>query len=146
MGTEVRDARAVEDPTRSEDDRRFYWDWVKHEDILFVYRGTVFVVGESMLFTGAATLLAARLRFAYAVFCGLGLISTAIWLWVNYLQQFRTHRPIKSLLAVTEHHWLQVAAARQHQLIGPHTLMGLVLPVVIIIAWLVLLVGGFITQ
>ena len=70
------------------DDRSFYWDWAKHEENLLTNRGSFFLVGQSMLFAGVATLRSvseASARPALPVFYGLGIFIALIWLGVGLL-------------------------------------------------------------
>ncbi len=44
------------------DEKKWYWDWIKHEGTVFNSRGSFFLVAESMLLVGVATLAASSAK------------------------------------------------------------------------------------
>jgi hypothetical protein len=103
---------------------------VRHEENLFWNRGNFFLVGESMLFAGAATLISQpTVRPALNVFYGLGIFLTIIWLLVNVLHHHFTRMPLKQMKGWQG--WLRLDKSWWW--------MGFAVPLGLAIAWLALL-------
>jgi hypothetical protein len=138
----------------------FCWDRVKHEESLFTSRANFFLVGESMLLVGVATLLTAHHppHNAIQVFCWVGLLSTGFWCLVNWLQRRLSWGPsrerLKALGEREQAPWNEGAdnglapsyariraraAARTFGWVRSHVVMGYGIPVALLVAWVVLL-------
>ena len=134
----ISDNKMSPDPTI--DDRVFYWDWYKHEENLFTNRGSFFLVAESMLFAAVATLRAATqssATTALPVFYGLGILVTVIWLGVSIFHHSRTRTKVQTKLNKVEERRRDISSAGSFWL-RSHFLMGVIMPLGILVAWLFL--------
>lgn len=128
----------------------FFWDRIKHEENLFTSRANFFLVGESMLLAAVAALFASEsAHTSLFTLCGVGGISTGIWMFVNYLQRKRAWNPARESmkkLAVehpNENNGASAFAGMQSiseqgplRRIKSHVLMGYVVPVLLLIGWI----------
>lgn len=128
----------------------FFWDRVKHEENLFTSRANFFLVGESMLLAAVAALFSSdSAQGALFILCGVGAISTGIWMFVNYLQRKRTWNPardsLKKLAADNPNDTGIASSFAAMQIVSDtgrlrrlksHVLMGYVVPVLLLIGWL----------
>lgn len=121
------------------DDRVFYWDWAKHEENLLTNRGSFFLVGQSMLFAGVATLRSvseASARSALPVFYGLGMFIALIWLGVDLGHYFRTRKPLQEMLNKCEPRHLIIPSGGQNQpWLKSNLWMSVIMPIGILAAW-----------
>ena len=82
-----------------DDETRFWWEWILHEDKLFTDRAYFFIVAEAMMLVGAAAVLADGLVVsevtAYRIICGAGIVVTAIWFYVCVVHLHTTINRIK---------------------------------------------------
>jgi hypothetical protein len=138
----------------------FCWDRIKHEEDLFTSRANFFLVGESMLLVGVATLLTSHEppHNAIQVFCWAGLLSTVLWSGVNLLQRNLSWKPLRERLralgAVKLNQWKadadnglegayaklrEYASSKWYRWIKGYALMGYCVPILLIVAWTVLL-------
>jgi hypothetical protein len=126
--------------TRIEEETSRYWEWLRHEEELFVSRANFFVVAESMLFAAFATLAAADvLRFApLAAITATGVLISILWLHVAQLQRRERIRPLKAALADTP--WFQRFLSSPTE-VSPHRAVAQLLPVGLAVAWFVAFTG-----
>ncbi len=111
-------------------DQDFYFEWVRHEDQNFTNRCGLFLVAESLLFVGAPCAPGASNSPMYA-----GLAIVVIWLYVSVFHIYGTHRHLKNKWSEVDP---RVAGAKgwPFKLFGSHTMMGIVLPMVLGVAWI----------
>ena len=129
-------------PDQSVDDRTFYWEWFKHEENLFTNRGSFFLVAESMLYAGVATLrsvVRASTSSVLLVFYGLGIFITLIWIGVNVGHYRMTRKKIQAKLNELEPRRSEVSAGESIWL-RSHFWMGIILPSGVLISWFLLLI------
>lgn len=122
------------------EDQNFYWDWIKHEDVLFTARMNFFLVGESILF-GAALVTN---TLPLTILCLVGVIASATWLWINISQSFLTVHRIVTKLEEVEPRWREINVARRPW-VYVDLFVGILLPCSFLILWLILIltpVGG----
>jgi hypothetical protein len=129
---------------KSVPDDQFYWDWYKHEENLATNRGSFFLVGQSMLFAGYATLRAAnspRPTSAIWLFCGLGIFAACIWLLVSVLHIAGTRAPLIHELEDCEPRRAAISdgSSGWRRVLRSFHLMGIVLPGGILVCWVLLL-------
>ncbi len=126
------------------DDRSFYWDWAKHEENLLTNRGSFFLVGQSMLFAGVATLRSVRegsAASALPVFYGLGIFIALIWLAVGLAHHFRTRVPLQARLNKLEpRRELVPSTGHSSPWLKSNFWVSALLPVGILVAWVLLVV------
>ena len=122
------------------------WSWGLHEDNIFVNRSSFFMVAHSMLFAGFAQLVAGNTpkSIYILVFCFLGIFFSAVWIYVSYVQIYITMNPLKKFLKDTDNDYLDMLEQRKKR--GPSVsfVFGILCPVVIGIAWGVLLCAHYI--
>jgi hypothetical protein len=124
---------------QQDDDKMFFWDWVKHEENILTNRGSFFLVGQSMLFAGVATLRSVKETSAHAalpVFYSLGVFIALIWISVNLGHHRRTRKPLQAKLNDCEMRHLAIPSGRDTQpWLKSNLWMGLLMPVGILISW-----------
>lgn len=128
---------------KSTDDRAFYWDWAKHEENLFTNRGNFFLVGQSMLFAGVATLRAvSHTASTVPVYCWLGVFLATVWILVNLLHHFNTRRPIRKELDRCEPRRAAISSKgiNNSWVFKSYIWMGYVVPAGVLVTWITLLV------
>lgn len=117
----------------------FYWERIRHDDTLFTSRASFFLVAQSMLLGAVAILLTNSYpNWKLAVLLvPLGIVSCAIWIWTS----LRHLEAVKAFRAGLCQEGSPYAASYPVKLPWPgaHLLMGILLPAVIIITWLLLL-------
>jgi hypothetical protein len=120
------------------------WNWSLHEDNLFSGRVNFMLVGESMLFAGFATLLSADSLHKWALLTIgiLGFFVSLVWLWVAKVQLYLVNRPIQKKLKDICLEYREIAEKRKKLWQHPHTVIGVILPIVLMLAWVALLCVG----
>jgi hypothetical protein len=118
----------------------FWWDRLKHEDMLFTNRGSVFLVGQAMLLAAYAV---PQMGGQLPVVCSAtGVVVTAIWYWVNN-NNLRLQRQIKEQLTqLAKEAMPGLKALEPKKLAGSHLLMGRFLPGWLLVVWVFLLVSA----
>jgi len=134
------------DPERGDqmDEKRFYWDWLKHENNIFANRSSFFLLAESALFaiiaTKSPTTFIAPKWLLYT-----GLAITVIWLVVNIKHVFITHAMIAKKLKGFKDHphpWHKTQNERTYKwppIFRSHVLIGIYLPLIFLFLWIFLL-------
>ena len=127
------------------DDRSFYWDWAKHEENVFTNRGSFFLVGESMLFSGVATLRSVEqlsASCALPIFYALGIFITLIWLGVNVGHHVSVLRLVQAKLRCLEPRHAEIVSGRVKGRLWMKSRfwMGMIMPFGFLVAW------GLLTQ
>ncbi len=119
----------------------FYWEWFRHEETIFTYRASFFLVAEAMLFTGYAQLRTAspELLQPIHIFEFLGAVIAGVWLLASSLHFWRTRSPLEHKV----NHW----EPRRKEISGPgpwewlsktSLWMGIVIPGVVCAWWWIL--------
>ena len=126
-------------------DRAFYWDWAKHEENIFTNRGSFFLVGESMLFAGVATLRSVdqlSASRALLIFYALGIFITFIWLGVNVGHHINVLRPVQAKLRLVEPRHAEIASGsvKGKLWMKSRFWMGMMMPLGFLVAWGLLIV------
>lgn len=125
--------------TDKPDDGTFYWDWAKHEENLLTNRGSFFLVGQSMLFAGVATLRASQEASAHSalpVFYFLGIFISIIWILVGLAHYCLTRIPILKKLNENEPRHNSVSPSIGNKLwLKSNFWMGVIMPIGILAAW-----------
>ena len=86
-------------------DKEYYWDWLKHEDNLFTNRNNFFLIAEGMLIAAVAGLLDSGLQNSQSsvlLLCLAGLFVSFIWVFANLKHLVATEPKIKEELHATE--------------------------------------------
>lgn len=122
---------------------RLYWDWAFHEDNTMVDRGNFFFVGESMIFAGYAALFAVSgqseaVARAIPVFCLIGAFIALLWIYVHFIHQQTTMKPLKDILK-GDPRYQSIAGKRTYRL-RINYVMGYVLPGSLLLTWIILLI------
>lgn len=120
-------------------DGEFYWDWVKHEENLLTNRGSFFLIGQSMLFAGVATLRSVQEASAYSalpVFYFLGIFISLIWIGVGLGNYCLTRKPLQEKLNKSEpRHQLITSSNINKPWLKSNLWMSLIMPIGILAAW-----------
>ncbi len=117
------------------------WEWILHEDNLFLSRGNFFLVAESMLFAGFATLVvteSVRQIFIF-VFGIVGILCSVVWIYLAWAQINLTMNPIKSKLREFFPDYARVTK-RRGKFPSTNFVLGVLFPFALLIAWIILLV------
>jgi hypothetical protein len=118
------------------DDRAFYWDWAKHEENLLTNRGNFFLIGQSMLFAGVATLRSAQETLSYSVlpvFYFLGIFISLIWIGVGFAHNQLTRKQVGAALDTNEPRHKSIA--ENAWWLKSNFWMSIIMPIGILAAW-----------
>jgi hypothetical protein len=121
-----------------ENESKFYWDWILHEDNIFTNRGNFFVVAEAMLFSSLSG-FSAMITIEKVTVCILGIFLSLIWLWVSAISIYITQKEIKRKLGETEPRWNEIRIKRR-KWGKAHFLIGILLPSGFTVVWLLFLI------
>lgn len=125
--------------------RDFFWDWLKHEDTLFIERGNFFLLAQSIMmmsWPGIAALADGLTARASAYVFGLvGIILAGAWLYLSARHIHTTERPIKAELMGLVAVWKEIRDRRRESRLpfAAHKLVGWFIPALFIAAWIVLI-------
>lgn len=126
-----------------EDEKDWYWDWIKHEGNIFTARGNFFLVAESMLLVVVATLASNYVQhITFLIYsCSAGLFITFIWLYVNGKHNHLQGIIVNKLKDIYPPYKEKKEMSRRCPWCIPnHNMMGIILPVGLLILWVVLLI------
>ena len=119
----------------------FLWDWLKHENNILANRGNFFLIAESALFAIIATKSSKTTLDTQCVLYVTGCPITLFWLLVNIKHIFGTHKLIVNKLEhFKDHPWSRILKERTKWTWSNHTLLGIVLPSLVFLLWLILFV------
>jgi hypothetical protein len=116
------------------------WEWVLHEDNLFISRGNFFLLAEAMLFAAFATVAVAPSVKPVLVFIlGLvGVVCSGVWIYLSWVQVNFTMKPLTSRLKeLIPDHYEVVSGRRKYPPLD--FILGILFPLFLLIMWLTLL-------
>jgi hypothetical protein len=111
----------------------YLWDKQKHEDTLFSNRANFFLVAHALLFTSIATLQNGfEMKIIISI---LGILIAIIWLYCSK-RNLSTQNKIKKELKILEKP--AEITESEPECLGTHILMGIVMPLIFLIAWILI--------
>lgn len=120
------------------DKKQFYWELLQHEDNLFTNRSNLLIVVESIFIAAIATLYSDMNKVLLFAFCGLALLITLVWLYINFLHMSKVQPAVK--IALKKHHPYWSKYARIKGATRTHFLLGIIIPALFAIFWTGLIV------
>jgi hypothetical protein len=118
------------------------WEWVLHEDSLFIARGNFFLVAEAMLFTAFAAVVVdpsvkPLLVFVFGI---VGAVCSAVWIYLSWAQVNLTMKPLRTRLKELFPDYTEVIS-RRRRFPALDWVLGILFPLFLLIVWLVLLLA-----
>ena len=118
------------------------WEWILHEDNLFISRGNFFLLAESMLFAAFATLAvnqSVQQIFVF-IFGIVGILCSLVWIYLAWAQINLTMNHIKTKLRELIPDYSGITKPRG-KFPSTHFILGVFFPIALLIAWAILLLA-----
>lgn len=120
-------------------DADWYWDWLKHSDMLVATQGGLFIVAETILVPVALSpsqTAGWRANVPFAV----GLAVAIVWAYLSCTYVLLVRAEIVRKLEMCEPRWKEYRAWRKGKglMPGHNKIFGTVLPFIFVAMWLVL--------
>ncbi len=124
------------------DDKEFFYDLAKFEVEMIASRGSFLLIFQSMLFSIVVSIADKPTLVPIWSIITLGLLSSLIWLYLNYLTHFVYRQAFFKLIEVDQRVAEIVQARKQSWLLrwgSVAIIMSFIFPILISIVWLIIL-------
>ncbi len=128
------------------DDRNLFYDLAKFEVEMITSRGNFLLIFHSMLFSTAASVADKETFIPISLIITLGLISSIIWLYLNYLTYVVAEEAFSQLIKIDERVAKIFQVRKNHRLLrwgSVSIIMSFIFPILIGIIWTILLWKNF---
>lgn len=116
------------------------WQWMMHEDNLFSARANIFMASQALLFSAMALKTGnTGSSEIVGVLSVIGIAFSVMWLYLWWYQTKKVLTPIKNILIgkTSDNYYAEFKHVKKlsNELLGAHTVLGCILPIIIIILW-----------
>ena len=127
--------------------KKYFWDYIKHLDEIFLYRANVFLLVETIFFAGFLTTLESHYEKSNEIILVLFFITffvNIIWIYTTYKTLYIVKENVKKKLYKKDSIFYDplYSFARQERksFLSSGFLLGIGLPILFIISWLAIII------
>ena len=122
--------------------KKYFWDYIKHTNEVFLYRANVFLLAETILFAGFLSSVGSidNSNITWVLFTFSSIIINLIWVHTSYKLLFISQKNAKKQLyersSMFYDPFYSLARDKRKSFISSSLLLGIFLPILFIVAWL----------